>query len=82
MNIQPTTSVNLPLNGEATQLEITVNDFNLLDPLITVTWQVLGNMVSKQGVIIIPPSILSPDGMQYSVIETYVLEQLDLTAAI
>ena len=79
MNIQPTTSVSFPLNGEANQLSILVNNFGLFPSEISVTWEVFGDTVSKQGIIILPQSIVDVWGTDDTVVKEYVLEQLGLT---
>jgi hypothetical protein len=78
MNIQPTTSVSLPLNGEVNQLEITVDPFNLFPSQITVTWKVTGATVGKEGTIVLPQHILDAWGTDDTVVEEYVLFELGL----
>jgi hypothetical protein len=82
MNIQPTTSVSFPLGGEVNQLDITVNPFGLFPSEISVTWKVSGDTVSKDGVIILPQSIVDVWGTDDTVVKEYVLEQLGLTEVI
>lgn len=79
MNIQPTTSVNTPLGGEVNQLEITVNPFTLFPTNISVTWKVIGDFISKEGVIVLPQSIVDVWGTDDTVVKDYVLTQLGLT---
>lgn len=79
MNIQPTTSVNTPLGGEVNQLEITVNPFILFPTNISVTWKVIGDSISKEGVIVLPQSIVDVWGTDDTVVKDYVLTQLGLT---
>jgi hypothetical protein len=78
MNIQPTTSVNTPLGGEVNQLEITVNPFELFPTTITVTWKVIGPLVSKEGTIILPQYIVDVWGTDDTVVKDYVLFELGL----
>lgn len=79
MNIQPTTAVSFPLNGEANTLEIITNAFALFPSEISVTWKVSGDTVSKDGVIILPQYIVDVWGTDDTVVKDYVLEQLGLT---
>lgn len=79
MNIQPTTSINTPLGGEVDQLEITVNPFTLFPTNITVTWKVMGPSTSKEGVIVLPQSIVDQWGTDDTIVKDYVLIQLGLT---
>jgi hypothetical protein len=79
MNIQPTTSVSFPLNGEANQLDIVVNTFGLFPSEVSVTWKVFGDVVSKEGVIILPQYIVDAWGTDDTVVKDYVLFQLGLT---
>lgn len=82
MNIQPTTSVSFPLGGEVNQLDIVVNPFGLFPSEISVTWKVFGDTVSKDGIIILPQSIIDVWGTDDTVVKDYVLEQLGLTEVI
>lgn len=80
MNIQPTSYVQLPLENQADQLEITVNPFSLFPNQITVSWKVYGESISKEGTMILPQSIVDKWGTDDTVIQDYVLEQLNLVA--
>ncbi|NBX97443.1 hypothetical protein EBQ81_01065 [bacterium] len=80
MNIQPTSYVQLPLESEANQLEIIVNSFPLFPSEITVIWKLYGEAVSKEGILVIPQSIIDVWGTDDTVVKEYVLQQLDLTA--
>jgi hypothetical protein len=80
MNIQPTSYVQLPLEDQADQLEITVNPFSLFPSQISVTWKVYGITTSKEGVIVLPQSIVDVWGTDDTIVKDYVLEQLNLTA--
>lgn len=82
MNIQPTTSVNFPLDGEANQLDIKVNAFTLFPSEISVTWQIYGDNISKNGVIVLPQSIVDVWGTDDTIVKDYVLQQLGLTEII
>lgn len=79
MNIQPTTSVNTPLGGEVNQLEITVNPFTLFPTNITVTWKVIGESISKEGIIVLPQSVVDQWGTDDTIVKDYVLTELGLT---
>ena len=78
MNIQPTTSVSTPLGGEVNQLEITVNPFTLFPNKIDVTWKVIGQYVSKEGIISLPQHIIDAWGTDDTVVKNYVLFELGL----
>lgn len=79
MNIQPTSSVSFPLNGEVNQLEIFTNSFALFPSQVSVTWKVSGNNTSKEGLIILPQNIVDVWGTDDTVVKDYVLQQLGLT---
>jgi len=80
MNIQPTSYVQLPLESQADQLEITVNPFSLFPSQISVTWKVYGNTISKEGTMILPEHIVDNWGTDDTVVKNYVLQQLNLIA--
>lgn len=82
MNIQPTTSVSLPLNGEVNQLEITVNPFNLFPSQITITWKVIGDTITKEGIIVLPQNIVDAWGTDDTIVENYVLFELGLVKTV
>jgi hypothetical protein len=79
MQIVPTNFVQLPLDGTADTLEIIVQPFPLFPTSINVFWKVSGNGISKEGIINLPQSIIDSWGTDDTVVETYVLQQLDLT---
>ena len=79
MQITPTEFVQLPLDGTATELEIIVQPFPLFPTEITIFWKVSGATVTKEGVISLPQSIIDAWGVDDTIVETYVLQQLDLT---
>jgi hypothetical protein len=79
MQITPTEFVQLPLDGTATELEIIVQPFPLFPTEVNVFWKVSGPTVSKEGTISLPQSILDNWGTDDTIVETYVLQQLDLT---
>ena len=81
MQITPTQFVQLPLDGTATELEIIVQPFPLFPTEITIFWKVSGATVTKEGVISLPQSIIDAWGVDDTIVETYVLQQLDLTKA-
>ena len=81
MQIVPTQFVQLPLDGTATELEIIVQPFPLFPTEITIFWKVSGATVTKEGVISLPQSIIDAWGVDDTIVETYVLQQLDLTKA-
>ena len=81
MQIIPTQFVQLPLDGTATELEIIVQPFPLFPTTISVFWKVSGIDISKEGTIILPPELIAEWGVDDTIVETYVLQQLDLTKA-
>lgn len=81
MQIVPTQFVQLPLDGTATELEIIVQPFPLFPTTISVFWKVSGIDISKEGTIILPPELIAEWGLDDTIVETYVLQQLDLTKA-
>lgn len=78
MNIQPTTYVQLPLENEANQLDITINSFSLFPSEITVSWKLSGEAISKEGTMILPQSVIDVWGTDDAIVEDYVLQQLNL----
>jgi hypothetical protein len=79
MQITPTEFVQLPLDGIATELEIIVQPFPLFPTQINVFWKVSGTTISKEGIISLPQSIIDNWGTDDTIVENYVLQQLDLT---
>jgi len=82
MQIVPTNFVQLPLDGTADTLEIIVQPFPLYPTSINVFWKVSGINTSKEGIIVIPQSIVDSWGTDDSVVKNYVLQELNLTEAI
>lgn len=81
MQIIPTESVQIPLGGIATELEIRVESFPLFPTQIHVFWKVSGTDVSKEGTIVLPQYIVDAWGTDDTVVQNYVLFQLGLVAA-
>jgi hypothetical protein len=79
-NLQPTNTITYPLNWEAKSIEITVNAFPLFPDTVEVFWKLIGDSNSFSGSITIPNNIVSQWGTDDSVIQTYVLQQLGLSA--
>lgn len=82
MQITPTDFVQLPLDGTADTLEIRVNSFSLFPSQIEIFWKVSGINISKEGSIALPQSIIDVWGTDDTVVQNYVLQQLNLTEAI
>jgi hypothetical protein len=80
MNIQPTSYVQLPLEKEVNELDITINSFSLFPSQITVSWKLYGESISKEGNMILPEHIVDNWGTDDTVVKNYVLQQLNLTA--
>jgi hypothetical protein len=81
MNITPTQFVQVPLEGTATNLDIIVQPFSLFPDQIEVRWTVYGEGFSKSGTMILPQSIVDQWGVDDTIVQTYVLQQLNLTQA-
>lgn len=81
MNIIPTQFVQMPLEGTATNLDIIVQPFSLFPSQIEVRWTVYGQGLSKSGTLILPQSIVDQWGIDDTIVQDYVLEQLNLTQA-
>ena len=81
MQIVPTNFVQLPLDGTADALEIIVQPFPLYPTSINVFWKVSGVDTSKEGVISLPSELIAEWGTDDTIVEMYVLQQLDLTKA-
>ena len=81
MQIVPTNFVQLPLDGTADTLEIIVQPFPLFPTSINVFWKVSGLDTSKEGVIALPEELIAEWGVDDTIVEMYVLQQLDLTKA-
>jgi hypothetical protein len=82
MQIVPTNFVQLPLDGTADSLEIIVQPFPLYPTSINVFWKVSGLNTSKEGIIVIPQSIVDSWGTDDNIVKNYVLQELNLTEAI
>ena len=82
MQIVPTNFVQLPLDGTADTIEIIVQPFPLYPTSVNVFWKVSGINTSKEGIIVIPQSIVDLWGTDDSVVKNYVLQELNLTEAI
>ena len=77
-NLQPTNVITYPLNWDAKSIEITINAFPLFPDTVEVFWKLIGDSDSFSGSTIIPNSVVSQWGVDDSVIQDYVLEQLNL----
>ena len=82
MNIQPTSNLQIQLEGVATNLEITVNAFSLFPSSIDVNWNVYGEGFSKSGTITLPQSIIDQWGTDDTIVKNYVLQELNLTEVV
>jgi len=78
MKIQQTQSVQLPLLGIADTLEIRVNSFPLFPSSIEVFWKVSGDVISKEGTIVLPQEIVQNWGTDDTIVKEYILQQLGL----
>ena len=82
MQITPTNFIQLPLDGIATKLEIRIESFPLFPTEINVFWKVAGPEISKEGIIVLPQSVISAWGTDDNIVKNYILQQLNLTEAI
>jgi len=78
MKIQATQSVQLPLSGIVNNLEIRVNSFPLFPSSIEIFWKVSGEIVSKEGIIVLPQEVVDAWGTDDTVVKVYILDQLGL----
>lgn len=78
MKIQQTQFVQLPLLGIADTLEIRVNSFPLFPSSIEVFWKVSGDVISKEGTIVLPQEIVQNWGTDDTIVKEYILQQLGL----
>jgi hypothetical protein len=78
INIIPSDYVQTPLGGTITLLSINVNSFPLFPTSIDVTWTVTGDNITSSGVMTLPQSIVDQWGTDDTVVENYVLQQLNL----
>jgi hypothetical protein len=81
MNVNPTSYVQLPLGGEINTLQITVDPFVLFPTTISVTWTVTGPSINRQGTLALPQSIVDQWGTDDTIVQNYVLQELNLTLA-
>jgi hypothetical protein len=78
-NIQSTNKFTYPLQWNIEKLNVTVNTFPLFPETVEVFWELIGGDFSKEGTMIIPQEIVSQWGTNDSILEDYVIEQLNLT---
>jgi hypothetical protein len=78
-NLNPTNVITYPLNWEVKSIEITVNAFPLFPETVEVFWKLIGDSNSFSGSTIIPHEVVLEWGVDDSVIQDYVLQQLGLT---
>jgi hypothetical protein len=78
MKIKETQFVQLPLLGIANNLEIIVNPFPLYPTSIEVQWRVSGELINKEGIIVLPYNVITSWGTDDTVVKDYVLQQLGL----
>lgn len=81
MNVNPTSYVQLPLGGEINTLEITVQPFNLFPTTVSVSWAVTGENIKREGIMALPQSIVDQWGTDDTIVQNYVLQELNLTLA-
>lgn len=80
-NIQSTNQFTYPLPWNIEKIKITVNTFPLFPDTVEVFWELIGGDFSKEGSMIIPHEIVLQWGTDDSVLEDYVIAQLNLTRA-
>ena len=81
-NIQPTATFTYPLGWDINSLEIKVNSFSLFPNTVEVFWKLIGGDKTFEGSMIIPNEIVLQWGTDDSILEDYVISQLNLTRAI
>jgi len=78
-NIQPTQTFTYPLTWDIDALEITVKSFLLFPDTVDVIWRLSGNDNNQEGNMTIPHEVVLEWGTDDSVLENYVISQLNLT---
>ena len=68
-----------PLDSEINTLQVFVSSFPLFPDTVEVKWVLTGDNVIREGFITIPHEVVLDWGTDDSVIEDYVLLQLNLT---
>ena len=81
-NIQPTNTFTYPLGWNITSLEVTVNAFSLFPNTVEALWKLSGEDKTFSGSMTIPHEIVLQWGTDDSVLEDYVISQLNLTRAV
>ena len=77
-NIQPTQEFTYPLTWDITTLEVTVKSFPLFPNTVEVVWRLYGEGGSQEGTMTIPNEIVLEWGTDDSILENYVISQLNL----
>jgi len=79
VTIQATNKFQYPLDSEINTLQVFVSSFPLFPDTVEVKWVLTGDNVIREGFITIPHEVVLDWGTDDSVIEDYVLLQLNLT---
>ena len=79
VTIQATNKFQYPLDSEINTLQVFVSSFPLFPDTVEVKWVLTGDNVIREGFITIPHEVVLDWGNDDSVIEDYVLLQLNLT---
>jgi hypothetical protein len=80
-NIQSQTTFTYPLGWEITSIEVSVNSFPLFPDTVEALWTLTGVDKTFSGSMIIPHEVVLNWGTDDSVLEDYVIAQLNLTRA-
>lgn len=81
-NIQSTNTFIYPLGWNINSLEVTVNSFPLFPDTVEALWTLSGEDKTFSGSMIIPHEVVLQWGTDDTVLEDYVISQLNLTRAI
>jgi len=79
VTINPTNKFQYPLDSDINTLQVFVSSFPLFPDTVEVKWVLTGDSVIREGFITIPHEVVLEWGTDDSVIEDYVLLQLNLT---
>ena len=77
-NIQPTHEFTYPLTWDITTLEVTVKTFPLFPDTVDVVWKLSGEGGTQEGTMTIPHEVVLEWGTDDSVLENYVISELNL----
>jgi len=79
VTINTTNKFQYPLDGDINTLQVFVSSFPLFPDTVEVRWVLTGDNILREGFLTIPHEVVLEWGTDDSVIEDYVLLQLNLT---